>query len=106
VRADSGALSLDGIAGAGDRGREADAVLGVADVCASLRPKLLTAALKRSAMAYLTDSGEAPRFAPRAEFNVSARTIIIELGGSLGTLWRRRPVDQARVGSTSAGSHG
>src|SRR5882724_1745472 len=32
VRADSGALPLDGIAGAGDRGREADAVLGVADV--------------------------------------------------------------------------
>src|SRR6202022_1873806 len=32
VRADSGALPLDGIAGSGDRGREADAVLGVADV--------------------------------------------------------------------------
>src|SRR5262249_57204049 len=32
VRADSGALPLDGVAGAGDRGREADAVLGVADV--------------------------------------------------------------------------
>ena len=32
MRADSGALPLDGIAGAGDRGRETDAVLGVADV--------------------------------------------------------------------------
>src|SRR6266508_1395844 len=32
VRTDSGALPLDGVAGAGDRGREADAVLGVADV--------------------------------------------------------------------------
>src|SRR5437660_672491 len=32
VRTDGGALSLDGVAGAGDRGREADAVLGVADV--------------------------------------------------------------------------
>src|ERR1700742_4893338 len=32
MRADGGALPLDGIAGAGDRGREADAVLGVADV--------------------------------------------------------------------------
>src|SRR6202022_1149365 len=32
VRADSGALPLDGVAGAGDRGREADAVFGVADV--------------------------------------------------------------------------
>src|SRR5438046_6325374 len=32
VRSDSGALPLDGVAGAGDRGREADAVFGVADV--------------------------------------------------------------------------
>src|SRR5467141_4893721 len=32
VRADSGSLPLDSCAGAGDRGREADAVLGVADV--------------------------------------------------------------------------
>src|SRR6516164_2158317 len=32
VRADSGALPLDGVAGAGDCGRETDAVLGVADV--------------------------------------------------------------------------
>jgi hypothetical protein len=32
VRADSGALPLDSVAGAGDRGREADAVFGVADV--------------------------------------------------------------------------
>src|SRR6185369_11239099 len=32
VRTDSGALPLDGVAGAGDRSREADAVLGVADV--------------------------------------------------------------------------
>src|SRR5262247_4915184 len=32
VRGDRGPLALDGVAGAGDRGREADAVLGVADV--------------------------------------------------------------------------
>ena len=32
MRADGGALALDGVAGAGDRRREADAVLGVADV--------------------------------------------------------------------------
>src|SRR6266581_8042956 len=32
VRSDSGALPLDGVAGAGDRGREAYTVLGVADV--------------------------------------------------------------------------
>ena len=32
VRADCGALPLDGIAGAGDRSREPDAILGIADV--------------------------------------------------------------------------
>src|SRR6266404_6348703 len=32
MRADSSTLPLDGIAGAGDRGREADAVFGVSDV--------------------------------------------------------------------------
>src|SRR6185436_9316921 len=32
VRGDGGALALDGVAGAGDRGREADAVLGVVNV--------------------------------------------------------------------------
>src|SRR5947209_19518325 len=32
VRGDGGPLALDGVAGAGDRGREADAVLGVVNV--------------------------------------------------------------------------